>query len=215
MRTLERLAVLAAAGLSGGLALRLLGGVDAGASALPLGAGLLAGWVAADLTSGLVHWWCDRIAREDTPLLGRSFVAPFREHHRDPSSICRYGFFETNGNTCIAMAPLLVAAWVVVPAQPGSAAAVFGSAGALSFSVWTCLTNQIHKWAHAPTVPAWVRRLQEARLLLPPEHHAGHHRSPFASHYCITAGWLDARLDRAGVFPALERWLGRRSPGTE
>jgi plasmanylethanolamine desaturase len=51
-----------------------------------------AGYLAADLASGLVHWFCDRFFEQDTPLIGRVLIHPFREHHREPRAMVRHGF---------------------------------------------------------------------------------------------------------------------------
>jgi hypothetical protein len=59
-------------------------------------------------------------------------------------------------------------------------------------------------------VPPGVRRLQRARLLLHPRHHARHHQRGLA--YCITGGWLDAALERTRIFETLERALRRARP---
>src|SRR5688500_8714008 len=72
-----------------------------------VGLAALTGYLAADLVSGVVHWTFDTWGNTDTPVLGSSFIGPFREHHRDPMSITRHGFIETNGNSCVAAAPIL------------------------------------------------------------------------------------------------------------
>lgn len=211
-RLCEALAVPAVLALVGLLGLRLLAAVDGpGAAAWGL-VGAFAGWLAADFVSGLVHWWADQIASEDFPLLGPSFVRPFREHHESPAGICQHGFVRTNGNTCVAVLPFLVLACLAGSPELSGALACLALAFFLSLVLWSCLTNQIHKWAHQPEVPGAVRCLQRAGVLLSHEHHAGHHAAPYASHYCITTGWLDPLLDGWGFFHALERRLGR-SPG--
>ena len=169
----------------------------------------LVGWVLADLVSGVVHWWADRIASEDTPLFGPTFVRPFREHHEDPLGICRNDWVETNGNTCIVMLPFLLAACFWLPGQPLGGAPLFISSAFVSLALWSGLTNQIHRWAHEPRAPRVVRMLQGSGLLLSSGHHARHHTPPFARHYCITSGWLNPLLDSLGVFPALEGLLVR------
>src|SRR5215213_1101845 len=62
-----------------------------------LGLGLLA----SDLITGLFHWAGDRLFRVDTPVVGATFIRPFREHHVDPKAITRHDFTETNGNNCL------------------------------------------------------------------------------------------------------------------
>lgn len=213
-RVAEALAVAGVGAALLFLARRILRGVDGAGDLATVGLALLVGLLLADLTSGLVHWWADRMAREDFPLLGPLFVRPFREHHEDPAGICGHDFFETNGNTCMVVLPFLAAACLSTLAAPVGRGALFASATFLALVVWSCLTNQIHKWAHLPRVPALVRRLQRARLVLSPSHHAEHHEPPFACRYCITTGWLDPLLDGLRVFHALEQLLGRLPPET-
>ena len=165
-----------------------------------------AGLLAADFVSGLAHWLADRVLSEDTPFFGPYFVRPFREHHRDPQGILFHDWVETNGNTCISAAPLLVLALVAVESTPGTGRNAIGAL-ALSLAGWLCLTNQIHKWAHTESPSRWVRALQRSRLVLSPAHHARHHRAPHDVRYCITTGWANPTLDRMGFFALAERAL--------
>jgi ubiquitin-conjugating enzyme E2 variant len=68
-------------------------------------------------------------------------------------------------------------------------------------------TNQFHKWSHLDRPPRLVAFLQKLHLILPPEHHAVHHRAPYAKYYCITTGWLNEPLHRLGFFQGLERTI--------
>jgi plasmanylethanolamine desaturase len=168
-------------------------------------AGAIAGYLAGDLMSGIVHWFCDTFFEEDTPLIGRVLILPFREHHRDPLAMTRHGFAEIAGNSCLALAPLL--ALVAMLPAPGARSIWIGSySGLLVFTIVAVITNQLHKWAHAASVPAFVPRLQAASLILRPDRHAAHHRTQ-AEAYCVATGWLNAPLDRVGFFPRLERGL--------
>jgi ubiquitin-conjugating enzyme E2 variant len=224
-RTLERAAIALASALLAWLGWRLARVANGAADLLAVAAALLASHAAADLLSGLVHWLADRILPERLPYLGRHFVQPFREHHRDPLAITRHGFVETNGNNCIATLPLLAALAARPGPEEGDLAAVAGSAFGLGLAGWICLTNQVHQWAHRPCPPGLVTRLQALGLLLSPEHHRLHHRHPFDGHFCITSGWFDAPLERMRLLPRLERGLlrlgaalfsvaGRRPRGT-
>ncbi len=204
--SLGRAAVPLALGLVGVLAVRVARGLDGSGGALLVAVGFVAGWMAADLVSGLVHWWADRIAREDLPWIGPGFVQPFRDHHVAPNAICRHGFLDTNGNNCIVVLPVLVAVLLAVPEPPSSAGGVLGTAFFASLCAWSCLTNQIHKWAHQPRVPRALRWLQRRGVLLSREHHAGHHAPPFASRYCITAGRFDFVLEAFGLTALERRW---------
>jgi ubiquitin-conjugating enzyme E2 variant len=156
-----------------------------------------------DFSSGLVHWACDTWGSETWPVVGRTLIGPFREHHLDPKAITRHDFLETNGASTFAVLPVFATAYVC--AGIDALWALFGSV----WLGWACLltlaTNQIHKWAHADAPPWWVRSLQACGLVLSPEVHAQHHRAPFDRYYCITHGWLNPLLTRIRFFRGLER----------
>jgi plasmanylethanolamine desaturase len=168
--------------------------------------GAACGYVAGDLMSGIVHWFCDTFFEEDTPLIGRVLIHPFREHHRDPLAMTRHGFAEIAGNSCLALAPLLAAAAALPAPTAERPAGLAVHASLLVFTVVAVGTNQLHKWAHAGAVPAFVVRLQVAGLILHPVRHAAHHRTQ-AEAYCVATGWLNPPLDRLGFFPRVERAL--------
>jgi plasmanylethanolamine desaturase len=137
-----------------------------------------------------------------TPVIGRSFIAPFREHHQDPESITRHDFIETNGNTAVAIGPVLVLA-CCIPTDIGTG--VFGLAFVLCASLGVLATNQIHKWAHVDRPPRLVALLQGLRLILQSEHHRVHDRAPHATHYCITTGWMNPLLSAVDFHRQVER----------
>jgi ubiquitin-conjugating enzyme E2 variant len=166
-----------------------------------LAAAAVAGYVAADFVSGVTHWLFDTWGSERTPIIGRAFVRPFREHHVDPDSICRHDFVETNGNSCIASAPVLAAA-CLIPVDGG--AGLFATGFLSVLSVASVATNQLHKWAHERDPGRAVRILQRSRLILSARHHRLHHQAPNDSHYCITTGWLNPLLETSGFFRRLE-----------
>ena len=182
------------------IAVRLAGALgDPRALGLAL-AGVPLGWLVADLLSGIVHWFCDRFFEETSPVIGRVLIAPFREHHRDPLAMTRHGFLELTGNSCFGLLPVLVAAaW--------SPSGIVVDAALVAGALAVAATNFFHKWAHALDVPRAVAWLQVLRLILPPAHHAGHHREGHAGRYCVTTGWLNALVDGPGVFRGLERGL--------
>jgi ubiquitin-conjugating enzyme E2 variant len=146
---------------------------------------LLFGILAADLASGTVHWFCDNFCSEDTPVVGRLLIAPFREHHRDPHAITRHGWLELIGNSGLALTPVMGLSLIIGVAESFVA----------TFSPVLMLTNVFHKWAHEPDPPLVARWLQTARLILPPAWHSVHHRDGRRA-YCITCGWLNPLLDR-------------------
>ena len=200
-RAFELGGIVAAASLASLLTLRV-------AAAEPLARGwmllaaVLVGYVAADFLSGFVHWTFDTWGSARTPLIGQGFIRPFREHHTDPMSITRHDFVATNGNTCIASLPLLAAACAIPLTSRGRIIlAVF----LLSLTLGLLATNQIHKWAHLENPGPFVRLLQRCRLILTPEHHRVHHVAPYATHYCITTGWLNAILEATRFHRHAER----------
>lgn len=173
---------------------------------LPLAA--LAGWAVADFVSGAVHFLADNFGSPETPLIGPAFVKPFRDHHTDPTGILANSFLVANGGNCVVVLPpmVLVLAFVPVASTPGGY--VFG-AFFLVFSLAIFLTNQFHKWAHMESPPRAVAWLQAHGVILSREHHDIHHRSPFDTHYCITAGWWNPLLERTGAFA----WIIRKVRG--
>lgn len=176
---------------------------EAGASWLAV-PGALLGLVFGDFVTGLVHWAADTYGEENTPIIGRSLVRPFRIHHVRPLEICEHGVVETVGNTCILATPLLTLFIVIMASGEISAAASFAVFTAAVTVGVTVATNQFHKWAHQAEPPRVVRLLQRARLILSPEHHRTHHTEPFKSSYTITNGWLNPLLNRMSFFRRLE-----------
>ena len=67
--------------------------------------------------------------------------------------------------------------------------------------------QELHKWSHTikSDAPRWVNALQDAGLIVSRRTHLAHHKSPFASNYCIVSGHCNGPLDRAGVWLQLER----------
>lgn len=168
----------------------------------------LAGYIAADFASGFVHWLADTYGSPSTPLLGPKLVTPFREHHDDPGAICRHDFLEANGDNCMISQFVLLPTYAFVPAEDGGWATAL-SLFVLALALGVLLTSIVHGWAHHHDPPRIARWLQKANLVLSAERHALHHRSPHASHYCITTGWLNPLLDKTRFFRRFERLLSR------
>ena len=194
---------------------------------LPLVAAI--GVLIADFASGLVHWFCDTVFEEDTPVVGPLVILPFREHHRDPLAMTRHAFLEITGNICFVLVPALLMALWLLPAPAAEAAErQLPHALLLATTFAAFWTNQLHKWAHMPVPPSLVARLQRWRLILAPGAHGRHHR-PAGRAYCVLTGWMNAPLDRVEFFPRLERvmaaagfrwftraeWPGTVSAGTD
>jgi hypothetical protein len=162
------------------------------------------GLVGSDFSSGVAHWIFDTWGSPDTPIVGRTFIRTFREHHVDEKAITRHDFIETNGSNCLAGLAVLGSAFFFGDVN-ASRTVAFATASMLSWAFFIALTSQIHKWAHMDRPPRIVALLQHSRILLGPEHHSLHHQAPFERHYCITCGWLNQTLWWTGFFRVLER----------
>lgn len=157
----------------------------------------LAGYITADFVSGLVHYAGDTFGNKKTPIIGKAFIYPFREHHVDQAAITRHNFFITNGNNCLVSLPAMIVMHVFLfPLAQSSFffAALFAFLYFLVISVF--LTNQIHKWAHMKRPPKLVRLLQHMHIILNPKHHSVHHTAPYKKYFCITTGWLNPLIEK-------------------
>ncbi len=173
-------------------------------------AALLSGFLFADFVSGFVHWMADTWGSADMPVLGKSLVRPFREHHVDQKAMTHHDYIETNGANCLVslpvaagvlLIPLNIEGWVSFSLYS------FVTLGSMVFFVmWT---NQIHKWSHfAPEqTPMFLKVLQKLHLILPSGHHQQHHSSPYDTYYCITTGWLNWPLAKIGFYRHAERFI--------
>jgi hypothetical protein len=179
---------------------------------LPVAA--VAGLLIADFVSGFVHFLADNFCEADTPIIGKTFVRPFREHHADPLAITTHGFVEANGGNTIVSLPVLAPVALLVPIEDGPFATMVGAL-TLAFIIPIWLTNQIHKWAHMVAPPRIIRAIQRTGLILANKHHDVHHTSPFDTYYCITVGFWNPFLERIGLWERLERWIRRWVPGTD
>jgi ubiquitin-conjugating enzyme E2 variant len=165
----------------------------------------LTGFIMADWTSGLVHWLADTWGSLDMPVIGKSLLRPFREHHVDQKAMTHHDYIETNGANCMISVPWAAGA-LFIPAD--SWLGLFASVSITSMIFWVMMTNQFHKWAHMEDrAPGIVLALQKMHLILPPGHHVIHHTAPFDKYYCITTGWLNWPLYKLGFFKGLERLI--------
>lgn len=165
----------------------------------------LIGLLFADFVSGFVHWLFDTWGSVDTPVFGKLAIRTFRHHHVDQRAITRHDFVETNGHN-FGLALVVVGGGVAaVEPETAELTDVFAGMCAVFGALFVALTSQIHKWAHMERPPRIVQLLQRARLVLSPEHHAGHHAAPYNRNYCITVGWLNGPLRAVRFFETLER----------
>lgn len=205
-RLFEVLAILTFFGCSAILALRLFEGLTSVAwtqAAWVLSIALILGYLAADFVSGFVHWMGDTFGDENTPVLGMSFVKPFRDHHVDPLDITRHDFIEVNGNNSIVLLMVLIPVVIFLP-RPETALTFFMTGMSVSFVLGIFMTNQFHKWSHLEERPMWMVYLHRSGLILPPQHHDVHHTAPHDTYYCITCGWMNPILARIGFFEKME-----------
>ena len=163
---------------------------------------VLAAGAVADVASGIVHWAADTWGRESWPVVGPRVLRPFRVHHVNPEDMLGRSFLDLNGDVALLTLPILAVALMTPLDTPaGRVAAAFLAA----WGAWALPTNQVHQWAHMARPPRVARWLQRLGVILPPAVHGVHHRSPHATHYCITTGWCNAWTARIGFFAALER----------
>lgn len=163
---------------------------------------IIIGWIAADFISGVFHWFEDRYAQEDWPLIGEYIAKPNNLHHADPSAFLNQGYWSRNSTTIVpAMIGLLVALslnaplWVIVSMLGVSQA------------------NEIHAWAHGRCNRV-IRAIQKTGVIQSPRSHAEHHKEPHDVGYCVMTEWLNPVLDGIRFWLAIE-WLVEKATGVK
>ena len=207
---LEGGSLLAFAIYAGWLAGRLFEAASGALDLLALLASGVVGWLLADLLSGLVHWAGDTLGSERTPVLGPSFIAPFREHHDDPQAMVAHGTVELVGSTALLALPSLVPVTHLVAFEGRGLPRLALGGLLLATLLGVVVTNLVHRWAHMDRPPAVAALLQRAGLILTPARHERHHTAPFDGWFCISSGLLDGLLMRIGLWERLNaRFQGR------
>jgi len=207
---LEGGSLLAFAIYAGWLAGRLFEAASGALDLLALLASGVVGWLLADLLSGLVHWAGDTLGSEHTPVLGPSFIAPFREHHDDPQAMVAHGTVELVGSTALLALPSLVPVTHLVAFEGRGPLRLALGGVLLATLLGVVVTNLVHRWAHMDRPPAVAALLQRAGLILTPARHERHHTAPFDGWFCISSGLLDGLLMRIGLWERLNaRFQGR------
>jgi ubiquitin-conjugating enzyme E2 variant len=153
---------------------------------------VLVAYAVADLASGIVHYLLDNFGSPDTPVIGQKFVKPFRDHHVDPMEMTRGDFIAVNGDNVFVCLPVIIPVFFFVDITSHPYLGVF----LVALVGGVIMTNQLHKWAHMPTVPRLVAAAQRRGIVLSKEHHAVHHSGGYDRNYCITWGHLDVLLNR-------------------
>lgn len=170
---------------------------------------LFVAYLAADFLSGFVHFLGDSFGDIDTPIVGKTFIFPFREHHVDQKAITRHDFFETNGHNCLVSIPVLLIEYFLFPEGHLSLLAFAFFLFLFGLVLFVFCTNQFHKWAHQDHPNAFARFLQSHGWILTPTRHKKHHTSPFESHFCITTGWLNEALEKIHFFSWAKQTLAK------
>jgi len=155
-----------------------------------------------DFFSGIVHWVADTWGSLDTPLIGGSFIRSFREHHLEPTAICRHDVFEVNGDNCMLTVPFLALTAFLSPKQDTYYLFLHNFLVLVCF--WVAITNQIHKWTHTYKLSPYVKIFMDFGIILSKKDHSIHHRNPFDKYYCITNGWLNPVLANINFWKRLE-----------
>jgi hypothetical protein len=170
------------------LAVRVVEGADRHQLGWWLPVAAIVGLLVADFVSGFVHFLADNFCEADTPIIGKTFVRPFREHHSDPLAITTHGFVEANGGNTIVALPVIAPVALLMPVEDNPFATAIG---------------------------ALTLAIQRTGLILANQHHDVHHTSPFDTYYCITVGFWNPLLERLDLWVRLERWIRRWVPGTD
>ena len=207
---LEGGSLLAFAIYAGWLAGRLFEAASGALDLLTLLASGVVGWLLADLLSGLVHWAGDTLGSEHTPVLGPSFIAPFREHHDDPQAMVAHGTVELVGSTALLALPSLVPVTHLVAFEGRGPLRLALGGVLLATLLGVVVTNLVHRWAHMDRPPAVAALLQRTGLILTPARHERHHTAPFDGWFCISSGLLDGLLMRIGLWERLNAWFQGR-----
>ena len=193
-RVFEFVSVGTFLGFAGGLVRRVVVEVAdrlSWSTALLIVAVLLVAFAVADLASGIVHFLLDNFGSPDTPVIGQKFVRPFRDHHVDPMEMTRGDFIAVNADNVFVCLPVVIPAFFFLDTAQHPYAGVF----IIGLVVGVIMTNQLHKWAHMPTVPRLVAAAQQRGIVLSKQHHSVHHSGRYDRNYCITWGRLDAVLN--------------------
>ena len=207
-RVFELVSVATFIGFAGALARRVIVEVADRTSfptALLIVVLVLVAYAVADLASGIVHFLLDNFGSEDTPVIGQKFVKPFRDHHVDPMAMTHGDFIAVNADNVFVCLPVVVPSFFFLDTTAHPYAGVF----IVGLVAGVIMTNQLHKWAHLPTVPRLVAVAQRHGVVLSKEHHSVHHSGAYDSNYCITWGYLDVLLNRFVALKSRPEKLGK------
>jgi len=155
-----------------------------------------------DLISGLLHVVLDN---PRSLKLGpiRGLAEGFQRHHESPAKIYEMPLYQ---HLYVMHMPLTLLFVAILPFHNAGMYVVF-----LSLVVGLHLMQLAHLWAHLPAerVPAPVRVLQNARVLLQKPQHDLHHTPPFNKDFCIMTGICNRPLNAvvSVIGPTTHFWL--------
>jgi hypothetical protein len=147
--------------------------------------------IVTDLISGILHVVLDNPRSLDLPSIS-ALAQGFQRHHENPSGIYEMPIYQ---HIYVMHMPLTLLFVAVLPFQDTGMHVVF-----LSMVIGIHVMQMAHLWAHLPPerVPAFVRLLHRAHLLISKPKHDLHHRAPFDKDFCIMTGVCNRPLN-AGV----------------
>jgi ubiquitin-conjugating enzyme E2 variant len=164
------------------------------------------GYCCADLLTGTIHWFCDTFFSENTPLIGKTIIESFREHHTRPHWITKDRFIEQDSTSFFVLLPLLLNFLLKNANNIELLSYLLSGSVLVGLCVGAFGTNLFHKWAHSQEPPVFAIKLQTMGLILTPKAHKKHHNNHSKS-FCVTSGWLNPMLDYINFFHYLENFL--------
>lgn len=153
-----------------------------------------------DLISGILHVVLDNPRSLELPSIS-TLALGFQRHHENPSGIYEKPLYQ---HIYVMHMPLTLLFVAVLPFHASGMYVVF-----LSMVVGIHVMQMAHLWAHLPPerVPAVVRLLHRANLIISKPKHDLHHRAPFDKDFCIMTGICNRPLNAAvALIGATTHW---------
>lgn len=156
--------------------------------------------IVTDLISGILHVVLDNPRSLELPSIS-TLALGFQRHHENPSGIYEMPLYQ---HIYVMHMPLTLLFVAVLPFHASGMYVVF-----LSMVVGIHVMQMAHLWAHLPAerVPAVVRWLHRAHLIISKPKHDLHHRAPFDKDFCIMTGICNRPLNAAvALIGATTHW---------
>ena len=160
------------------LFVRIVVAVASGASAWLVLPPCLLGYLFADLVSGTAHWFCDTFLEEDTPVIGKIVIQPFRDHHVHPQRITYYRFIRAGHDE--------------LPSHAATARSGVLAGGAAA--------------GERRRAPLVLRATGTGHGLVRHQSvsQVGARATAAGRGFCVTSGWMNPLLDGLRFFPRVE-----------